>query len=359
MSSEIAAAGDVMAGALAARAVEPRAGEAAHGHGHGLCLNCGTQLIGEHCHACGQAGHVHRTVGAIGHELLHGVFHFEGKIWRTLPMLAFRPGELTRRYVAGERARFVSPLALFLFTVFLMFATINAVGGELVNLEPDAKTQERIAAGVATNRAELEGDLRRIERERAAAAAAGRPTDALDKAAAETRDSIRGLGVASTMVDAKNAMDGKASKPDTGWRRLDEGILKAKKNPGLTLYKLQSSSYKYSWLLILLSTPFVALMFLWRRSFGLYDHAVFVTYSLAFMMLLVIILTLAGLLGVGGGLIGLAAVLIPPIHMYKQLRGAYTLRRFSAAWRMLALLVFAGVALTAYLLLILLHDLAA
>jgi hypothetical protein len=50
------------------------------------------------------------------------VFHFEGKIFRTLPMLVFRPGALTRRYIAGERARFVSPLALFLFTVFAMFA---------------------------------------------------------------------------------------------------------------------------------------------------------------------------------------------------------------------------------------------
>ena len=53
---------------------------------------------------------------------LHGVLHFEGKIWRTLPLLAWKPGELTRRYIDGERARFVSPIALFLFSVFLMFA---------------------------------------------------------------------------------------------------------------------------------------------------------------------------------------------------------------------------------------------
>lgn len=37
----------------------------------------------------------------------------------------------TRRYVNGERARFVSPLALFLFTVFLMFATIGARSAEM------------------------------------------------------------------------------------------------------------------------------------------------------------------------------------------------------------------------------------
>src|SRR3546814_17628486 len=49
-------------------------------------------------------------------------------------MLLFRPGALTRRYVAGERARFVSPLALFLFLVFVMFAMIHVLAGEF---EPD------------------------------------------------------------------------------------------------------------------------------------------------------------------------------------------------------------------------------
>ena len=67
------------------------------------------------------------SLGAFVHDLLHGVFHFEGKIWRTLPLLAWRPGELTRRYIDGERARFVSPIALFLFIVFLMFAVIGAL----------------------------------------------------------------------------------------------------------------------------------------------------------------------------------------------------------------------------------------
>lgn len=76
---EIDAAGDIATGGLMAHAVEP--GPGGHGGGgHGACANCGTPLIGSHCHACGQAAHVHRTMGAIGHDILHGVFHFEGKI---------------------------------------------------------------------------------------------------------------------------------------------------------------------------------------------------------------------------------------------------------------------------------------
>ena len=56
------------------------------------------------------------------------MFHVEGKIWRTIPDLAIRLGDLTRRYIAGERAKFVLPLALFLFAVFLMFAAFESVG---------------------------------------------------------------------------------------------------------------------------------------------------------------------------------------------------------------------------------------
>src|SRR5690606_20835331 len=92
------------------------------------CLNCGTELMGPHCHSCGQHGHIHRTAGAFFHDLLHGALHLEGRTWRTLPLLAFKPGELTRRYIAGERTRFVSPMALFLFSVFLMFAVFQIVG---------------------------------------------------------------------------------------------------------------------------------------------------------------------------------------------------------------------------------------
>ena len=131
MTGGFEAAGDIATGVFMGRSVEPRAGEHPSGsHGEGVCLNCGTALIGEFCHVCGQNGHVHKTLASIGHDLLHGAFHFEGKIWRTLPMLVTRPGALTRRYIAGERARFVSPLALFLFSVFLMFAVIHAFAGE-------------------------------------------------------------------------------------------------------------------------------------------------------------------------------------------------------------------------------------
>ncbi|MCP2936748.1 hypothetical protein NK983_29085, partial [Salmonella enterica subsp. enterica serovar Typhimurium] len=69
--------------------------------------------------------------------------------------------------------------------------------------------------------------------------------------------------------------------------------------------------------------------------------------------LLVIALTLLGRLGVGSTLITFAVLLIPPLHIYKQLRGAYDVGRMSALVRTSLLLVFAFWALVAYLLLLL------
>ena len=116
---------------------------------------------------------------------------------------------------------------------------------------------------------------------------------------------------------------------------LRSPIEQAGKNPELLLYKIKSSAYKWSWALIPLSVPFLWLVFPFSRRFRLYDHVVFVTYSLCFMTLLVCVATLVGVAGLGA--VAGFAMLIPPIHMYRQLRGAYSLGRWSALWRTAAL----------------------
>ena len=343
--STVEAVGDLASGALFARAVEPHAGEGGHGSEAGaMCLNCGHRLLGEHCHACGQSAHVHRTIGSIGHDLLHGVFHFEGKIWHTLPMLVLHPGQLTRRYIAGERARFVSPLALFLFTVFLMFALYSAVGpGDLT---------DKLAKGVAEAQIEIETGRREtfprriaeLERERAATIAAKGDTTRIDYKLQRTREEAARLERA-----AEHLGTGK-QRIHTGWAWFDHGIEKIRENPHLVAYKVQSSAYKYSWALILMSTPLIATLFLWRRRYGMYDHAIFATYSISFMSLLAIVLELLLSIDAPEGLFWSLLMLAPPVHMFAQLRGAYRLSIFSAAWRLVFLLIFADLVLFMFVL---------
>ena len=295
--SELEGIGEAATGAMLARTVEPRAGEAgAEGDGHTherFCLNCETRLAGNYCHACGQKAHVHRTLTALWHDLAHSVMHFDGKLWRTLPLLAWRPGELTRRFIQGERARFVSPIALFLFSVFLMFAVFSTLGGPVGRdgsvEEPLAAPQQRQQQQQAL--AEAQAEIRELEAERRQLLASGRPTAAVDREIAARRmafdlsgrivDRATATGEgANATIRTESGGNAELTLAPTGIGFIDAGIVKAQKNPELLGYKLQSNAYKFSWALIPISTPFVWLLFLHRRryrQFGAYDHAVFVT----------------------------------------------------------------------------------
>lgn len=111
---------------------------------------------------------------------------------------------------------------------------------------------------------------------------------------------------------------------------------------------MKSNGYKWSWLLVPLSIPFMWLLFFWRREFGLYDHAVFVTYSISFMMILLILGTLASTAGAGPALSTLLLVVAPPVHLYTHLRGAYRLSRRAALVRLFFVLLAAAIVLSGF-----------
>ena len=131
---------------------------------------------------------------------------------------------------------------------------------------------------------------------------------------------------------------------------LTKTVAKKLKNPDLAFYKLQQTIYKFAFLLVPLSIPFVALMFLWKRGFTLYDHGVFVLYSLTFMsLLLMAVVVLATSIKGAGPAAGLVASLIVPVHMFAQLKGAYSLKVWSTLWRTIALLIFCEIAATLFI----------
>jgi hypothetical protein len=422
MSGEVEAVADIATGAVLAHSVEPEAGTR-ETVSASLCLNCGRALVGRHCHNCGQKAAVHRSLAAFGHDILHSVLHFDGKIWRTLPMLAWNPGHLTRRYVHGERAKFVSPLALFLFSVFLTFALFS-----LANLGPTTNTDTKEDAKTQLARAEAKKRVNQeqivaIEAQKKARPTQGGDTDKIaddiadfDEAIAKHKEAIKEIdeetlpeirgkisaeqkfekdqqegqaklrqleadlakaratgastaqieddieGIKQTLLLSQKANDLiKTGKTDMGnmsinlfgIESLNAAAKHALENPQLLLYKVQSNLYKFSWLLIPISVPFVWLLFFTRRHFKLFDHAVFVTYSLCFMMVIVLVSAILISSETAEVIGGLMLVFLPPLHMYRQLKQAYDLSRFSAAWRTVLLNLFAAVSLTAFVTMIL------
>jgi hypothetical protein len=328
---EFEAIGDAVTGGVIGRAVEPKSGEAGDGHTHEAnCLNCGAALAGPYCHQCGQHSHVHRTLSAFFHDFAHGVLHFEGKIFRTLPLLAWKPGELTRRYIDGQRASYVSPIALFLFCVFLMFAIVGLTSKSMA---PQA------TADAAKELSKDQQKLVILQHQRATA------TDGvasnLDDKIADLNGEIRALqAVKDGKIDAATFNIQSEMLGD-----ISDGLGKAAQNPELLFYKVKTNAYKFSWALIPISVPFVWLLFPFSRRFRIYDHIVFVTYSLCFMMLL---LSAASIVGLVSESLASLAWFVPPIHMYRQLRGTYGIGNRGALWRTALLTIFAFIAISLF-----------
>ncbi|HWA01200.1 MAG TPA: DUF3667 domain-containing protein [Caulobacterales bacterium] len=340
MSGEIEAVGGAATAGLAAAVVE--GGEARHA-AEGPCANCGAELSGRYCHACGQAAHVHRSLLHMGEEVLHGIFHFDTKTWRTLPRLAFRPGTLTRDYIEGKRARYVSPLALFLFTIFLVFGVIAMVGNvslnDIANVQVNGRDMRDPQARATT--------LAELQQQRAQAVA-----DHHDEEVASLDNTI-------ALVNAAGQKGGVLNQTltqievNTGDAIRDAKITDRLRHPDLLMRQIEEAAYKFAFLLIPISLPFIALLFFWKRGVTLFDHAVFSLYSLSFMSLFFLIMGLVSPYAMSWMptrvLRGILVLGVPPAHMFFQLGGAYKLGVFSALWRTAALLTICGVAFLVFI----------
>jgi|CXWL01.1.fsa_nt_gi hypothetical protein len=495
MSGELEAAGAMATAGLVGAAIEGRAG---HGPGDGKCLNCGAELQGAFCHGCGQTAHVHRSLAHMVEEFLHGIIHFDTKAWRTLPMVMFRPGTLTRNYIYGKRARYISPLALFLFTIFFMFAVFAFTGGPapdididnastraeavtdleearaeqreaevdladaIANPDPDqpAGLEERLgrmqvrlaeeevarretalaridqalarhAAGQAQEggvtvsetpdglsvtqstsnsltRAEALSRLEaaRAEQTQAEAALANalanpdpdqpagleerlgrmqvrlaeeevrrretslaRVDDALARHQAGTaqEDGVsvsegeEGLTVTRTNGTWQEQLRRSVSEGDItvnlGSEVLNHRVIKKLENPDLALYSIKQAAYKFSFLLVPISLPFIWLLFLWKRGLTLYDHTVYALYALCFASLLFVLVAFAANGAWTKWAVPWLVLGALPVHTFFHLKGAYALGWWSALWRTAFMLTFAMVALAVFILAIVLLGL--
>ncbi|HXZ59234.1 MAG TPA: DUF3667 domain-containing protein [Steroidobacteraceae bacterium] len=101
------------------------------------CDNCGASVPGRYCGHCGQ-----RLEPPL-HSLWHfaqvateDLTHADSRLWRTLWALLFKPGFLTREFLAGRRARYLPPVRLYLVlsVAFFLLAAATHKQPEVLQL---------------------------------------------------------------------------------------------------------------------------------------------------------------------------------------------------------------------------------
>jgi hypothetical protein len=107
-------------------AAAPGPGEAAP-----WCRNCDAPLPAPpppYCPQCGQETRLRPpTLLEFVQQFGGAIVSTEGALWRTLALLLVRPGELTRRYLAGQRRRYVLPLRLYLTVSVIVLLALRLV----------------------------------------------------------------------------------------------------------------------------------------------------------------------------------------------------------------------------------------
>jgi len=312
------------------------------------CANCGAVLQGAYCHVCGQnADPHHRSILHLIWEALESLFELDGRLWRTLPALFFRPGRLARDYMEGRVARHVPPFRTFLIALLLfIFAAEHAAhemtlanerhkaaqAAELATpqgraaasaraLTEAAKDRAEALADAASDRAEglREGDQPPAQVQAAYAKAVDRAQAANSRALARADGLARGQ-VAAPQVDVNiETVNGKGKTSRNG--ALKTGIRKAIANPEYYLTVLFTWAHRAAIVLLPIVGLTLALVYRRRREIFLYDHLLVAMNLLSFQFLtaaLGLVLPVS-LMGYWFGL----TTFWTPVNLFQTLRGAY------------------------------------
>ena len=114
------------------------------------CQNCQSPIDGAYCPTCGQKDvDLERPLWDLLGEIVRETMDIDGRAYRTIRTLMFKPGVLTREYLAGRRRSYTPPLRLYLVISVSFFVLVSwlASRGVLLDtgqtLEKDAESQAR------------------------------------------------------------------------------------------------------------------------------------------------------------------------------------------------------------------------
>lgn len=324
----------------------------------GQCSNCATVLQGPVCHICGQVDdRYHRPFYALIAEALDGILSFDGRAWKTLPPMLYRPGYVTQKYLSGSRASFIPPFRLYIIASLIFFLLIGFV---LRDLDFDPIT---INAGEFNARAQLEeafeegtiseeeynSALEEIDRvdsslqallggEGHEADTGQIPTEGEPDAPASQQDEDSASEAVPDLVLPDEAQ-GHAGEDDMSSERRQQlaGLLNnISQNPSAWGEASLAWVPRIMFVMVPVYAILLALTYIWRRGLFFYDHLVVSIHFHAALFLAMSVVTLLGYV-IGPGWALLLLVIYSNVYLYRLMRRIYGSGRISSVLRILLL----------------------
>ncbi len=310
---------------LEAIAADTIVGESRRARKHALplgtpCPNCSVPLQGPWCHNCGQKGEdYHRSIWRLAGEAIEGLTEVDGRVWNTLPRLAFRPGKLTREYLEGHRASQIPPFRLFLIVLLIVF----------------------FAGGLNIGQNHTKFQL----------------------ATPQTLKSVQGLSD-SDRKDIDEAVNqiGQIKKNGPSVDIGSEGanrfwgqrLKRAVDTPDVFFQAVQEWGHRVAVLALPIAALMLTFLFPFKRGVYVFDHLVFTMHSLSFQGVLLSVMFLAGIYLDGVGWI----LVLAPVHLFVHMRGTYRTSTFGTLVRMFLLFIGSSVAFAILVLILFILGLA-
>lgn len=310
----------------------------------GVCENCGTVLAGDFCQDCGQSGQsLRRPFWTLLGEGIETLFAVDGRIARTVPVLLFYPGRMTRAYLEGQRTRFIPPFRLYVIASLLFFVALPLVMGQGIGFTPPgtdnfddarAEIEQALATGAMTQE-EYDTALNGIDAAEQLwrAGLPGLVQPPPESSAAEV--SVPGPEGESAGFMPETAVDAlrqAGAEGDPAAARF----ARAMDNPGKLSAETQRWIPRLMFVLLPVYACLLALVYLWRQQFLFFDHLI---VSLHFHSALFFAMTLgvAASMLMGAGWVWLALIVYSNWYLYRVHRLVYERGRTSSILRVLTL----------------------
>ena len=312
------------------------------------CRNCGGPIGDRYCTRCGQlASNFHRPFFSLVTSSLADTFALDSRLWRSVPLLLFRPGRMTRNYLDGQRARYVPPFRLFLLASVLFFLTVFGLGERLgwyqewefnpqSALSLTEEEREEMIAGIEAQLAdETLEPANRLGLETALANLKGgsRIPFINEETGEFDRDAM------NEMIDL-TSNDGASPEEIETMRGAGEQFARVLQNQDRFGARLREWAPRFSLMFMPLLALMLTVVYAWHRKVYVYDHVITALHFQTFVYgVSTLLLLAAAILHTGAGWLSGIGVIWGIWYLHRQLRVTYGTGMLMAALRTSILLI--------------------